>query len=508
MSAFNQSSVTATAAFIDQNTFSELESFLYGGPSAVTWFVSSVMKSNWFSVVPIVLRHNAGQPNFGLSNVSAVINRSADYVLNVWFRCRFPRLRLIQHATASLVEGSVRWVNNLMHNLFEQVQLTFNELEVQQFSSHWLDAHMIARMSASKLLAYKNLIGAVSPLTSPVQASAAGATLVGTLGTSASYSCILPFFFGEDSGLALPIAALPYNEVKINYKIRSIRELLMVEPGVTGGIVGATTYSLSDVTMVDDTGATNSQPAALIDPQTHAHYAVVHNDERVKMGDAPRDILIRQVQSVAPQPMGDIASASQKQYDLRFVQGIISLFWFCENTSLYDFNGGSQGRELSNYSTLSEIACLSSGPSSPVFSMMDPITQSMLMYENQARLVEGSDYFALIQPLLFSESAPQEITHIGFHMFTYALKPWSPLTPCGSTNYGRLSNVSITHQMSADAIANYAGVMTNGDIIRIGRVSNPTVATVSFPQRWRHVIMAQNWNIVRIANGSLGYPAL
>ena len=37
----------------------------------------------------------------------------------------------------------------------------------------------------------------------------------------------LPFFFTRDSGVALPTAALPYNDMRINFKFRDWKQLLV-----------------------------------------------------------------------------------------------------------------------------------------------------------------------------------------------------------------------------------------------------------------------------------------
>jgi hypothetical protein len=42
-------------------------------------------------------------------------------------------------------------------------------------------------------------------------------------------SITLPFFFSQDSGLALPIAALPYPETRIDIAFRELEDLLQVD---------------------------------------------------------------------------------------------------------------------------------------------------------------------------------------------------------------------------------------------------------------------------------------
>jgi len=144
----------ASHLFIDLATFSEIEGFLYGGPDAVTWFVAAVQKANWMSFLPITLRH-IGTIDFGQKNVSASVNRSGDYVLHLWFRTQIPQLELVQ----SFVQGqnagiysdsSIRWTRNLMHNLFEKVNISFNELVVQEFDNYWLDFNFLSSVKRRK----------------------------------------------------------------------------------------------------------------------------------------------------------------------------------------------------------------------------------------------------------------------------------------------------------------------------------------------------------------------
>jgi hypothetical protein len=482
------SSPTAANLFIDLATFSETEGFIYGGPDAVTLFVAAVQKANWFSYLPIVLRHS-GVMDFGQKNVCANVNRSADYVLHVWFRAQIPQLELVQDgvvggAAGIFTDSSIRWTRNLMHNLFEKVNISFNELTVQEFDNYWLDFNYQLRKRGSKRVGYRNMIGDIASMTSPVPPGV-------PLGTGGYFTCILPFFFGEDSGIALPVAALPFNEININYVIRKWEELVVVYPGTaaTGGPNGPGTGRPATCSDVYIFGSQNQKPA-LRDPQTQAHYAVVHNDERVKMGDAPRDMLIHQIQSAQNAPFKDISTRTT--FDIRLSHAIVVLAWAAQNVSLLAWNSGSCGGEWSNYTT------------EPAYAGLDPIQFTDLVYENTSRLAAGSDYFSLIHPDLMSDATPDET---GYHMWSYSLLPWDPLKPAGSTNFSKLANVSISHQMSPAAQAS-AGINTasglpedqNGNVIQYPDSSGNEVA---FPQQYRHILLGRNWNIARVANGSL-----
>lgn len=483
----------ASHLFIDLATFSEIEGFLYGGPDAITWYVAAVQKANWHSFLPITLRH-IGTVDFGQKNVAASVNRSGDYVLHVWFRAQIPQLELVQPYVAGVNAGiftdaTIRWTRNLMHNIFEKVNISFNELVVQEFDSYWLDFNFQFRKSGAKRIGYRNMIGDIASMTTAVAPGVA-------LGTGAYFQCYLPFWFGEDSGIALPVAALPFNDIKINYVFRRWEELVVVYPGTaaTGGPGGAGTGRAATCSDVFVFGSTTQKPS-LLDPQTNAHYAVVHNDERVKMGDAPRDMLIHQIQSTQNAPFKDISSRSS--FDIRLSHSIVLFCFAAQNVSLLNVNSGQCGGEWSNYTT------------EPGYLGLDPIAFSTLVYENTCRLAQGSDYYALMHPDIFSEATPDES---GYHMWSYSLKPWDPLKPAGSTNYSKLANVSISHDMSPAAQAS-AGIGTASGFpedAQGNQLFYPDSAGVDqhFAQRYLHIFLARNWNIARAANGSLGQPTL
>ena len=466
------SATTASNLFIDLATYSETEGFLYGGPEAITWFVRTVQKANWFSFIPLSLRQQ-GTFAFGQRNSSAIVNRSGDYVLDVWFRCQIPQVICDQTVPPTVsTSAAYAWTRNLMHNLIERCSITFNELVVHEFDSNWLDYNFEFRCRGSKRLGYRNMIGDIAAMTLQVAPA-------NVLGTGGFFSVPLPFFFTEDSGVALPVAALPFNDIKINYTFRALANLLYVNPGLS---TDGTQIQLSNIHVVGGTAAPEMQEAA-----TFSHYAVVHNDERVAMGDAPRDMLIRQVQNTQQQSFTNAVSGARQSFDLRLSHAMIAIFFAMKNTTL----AGLQ----SNYTT------------EPHYAGLDPISFSTLIYENTTRVAMGSDYYSLMCPWYVSDAIPEET---GYHMYSYAIHPWLQ-DPSGSTNYSKLANVSLAHDPSPAATnaANVAAPTNSaGGLIRepvFGTLGAPAPLS---PQTFVHVFESCNWNIVRVANGSLGLPVL
>ena len=88
---------------------------------------------------------------------------------------------------------------------------------------------------------------------------------------------------------------------------------------------------------------------------------------------------------------------------------------------------------------------------------VDPIESTSLTYENTMRLGDmGSDYYSLVQPWYH---APRIPVVTGYHMYSYSLD-FICLDPLGSTNYGKLTNVSVTPKASGAAIASVGGAFT------------------------------------------------
>jgi hypothetical protein len=78
----------------------------------------------------------------------------------------------------------------------------------------------------------------------------------------------------------------------------------------------------------------------------------------------------------------------------------------------------------------------------------DPIERASLLYETTPRLgLLDTSYYSLTQPYYHAPSLPAStgapvFCPTGYHMYSYSLE-FASLDPLGSTNYGKLTNVSI-----------------------------------------------------------------
>ena len=465
MSSISTSNVTS--GFIDLATFDEIEKYLYGGHDATAYFVRETRKATWFTQVPVVLSRAAGSPAFG-QEWSVAISRAGDYMLQTWLRLTTPAVT-VNTAGAGNTNSRIRWTRNFMHNIIRECCITFNDLIAARFDNYHLDFWAAFTVPEGKRNGYNNMIGNFEDMVQP-QTTIPAFTL----------NLPLPFFYSRDSGVALPTAALPYNEMRINFYFRDWNQLLILET------TAATGDTRKDIQASDLTPA---QVPVLGNTQVWANYAIVSNDERKRMACAPRDILIEQVQT-APRQSFTPSTNAQQSFDIRFSHAIKVLFFAVRNTT--------SNAEWSNYLTSSPVYDAAGGSVSftPPGAAADPIFQTSLIYENTNRLAQmGSDYFSLVNPWFHAPVIPREA---GYHSYSYSLD-FISLDPMGSTNYGKLTNVSIVPEASTTARIGALGTLIGGGNSPDG---------VDFAQKYEFIVTAVNNNIIRVSGGALGFPVL
>jgi hypothetical protein len=459
-----------TSGFIDLATFDELEKYMYGGKNAITYFVRETRKSTWFTQVPTVLSRGSGTADFG-QEWSANISRAGDYLLQLWLRVEIPEVGLKDDEQNSGLQ--LRWTRNLMHNLIRESSITFNDLSAARLDNYFLDFWAAFTVPAGKQVGYNNMIGNYSDM---IQPAIAGNTI-----RSFILNLPLPYFFTRDSGVALPTAALPYNEMRIQFWFRDWKDLLIVDnpaPPVVPGVVPSCP-SRPPVASELIGGV-----PSLSNVYVWANYALVSNDERKRMGCAPRDLLIEQVQTAPVQTFNPLNNRGPS-YDIRFAHAIKALFFAVRNTSC-----SSEWSVYTNTSPKVASRLIDWNPGYP--SATDPILSTTLIYENTQRLSQmGSDYFSLVQP--YYQPSAVIPTETGYHMYSYSLD-FIALDPMGSTNYGKLTNVSIVPYASDQCVAAANGAIGTGG----GNFKN----TYSF------IVVAINNNVIRVSGGALGFPVL
>jgi hypothetical protein len=158
---------------------------------------------------------------------------------------------------------------------------------------------------------------------------------------------------------------------------------------------------------------------------------------------------------------------------------------------------GYGGDLFSNYtrkSVAQEIATTTLGSSTQgaQYIRKSAIEKASLLYENTSRLSDmPSSYFTRVNPYYHQTSVP---TEDGIHSYSYSLDS-SSIDPMGSTNFGKLTNVSLSITPASGII------LTTG---LPGAVDDLNVAGTPCDV----VICAVNHNVIRVSGGAVGFPVL
>ena len=210
--------------------------YLTGNPQ-ITFFKVVYRRHTNFSMESIEQTFN-GSADFG-KKVTATISRNGDLIHRVYLQVELPSVRVAQGK-------NFRWVNWVGHALIKNVEVEIGGQRIDKHYGDWLHIWNELTQESGKQDGYANMVGNVDRLFRPVgtattnQTAAIGTNPVSGLAgdnleaggsklsagemPAATLFIPLQFWFCRNPGLALPLIALQYHEVKINIEFRNAAE--------------------------------------------------------------------------------------------------------------------------------------------------------------------------------------------------------------------------------------------------------------------------------------------
>lgn len=411
-------------------------------------FVKKTVKTNIFSLAPQSHVTQGATPAFG-GKASWKIGRQGDYLLNNWIRAEISGVT----AANALPNGLfLRWTHNVGHNIFRDIELAFSTVPAAQFDEFYLDFFSAFSVPASKRNVYDNMIGNLPELVNPI----VDVLAAGTVQVLPSFilNVPLPLPYSRDNGIALPTGALIYNEVTLNVTMRPWTEL-MVASNPTDGVVDGVAPGYSRQIQTSDVVA----PPTIVRMDAWGTYAIVASEERRRMGKVPRDMIWEVIQTASNVSI-QTPTVTAVGY-LRYTYAVKALFFGMRNTSVPGQLSNYTSRQALCYvvpskgvdATNATVDMELSSTEFPAPNAFDPIDGMTLKYEGSDRVCMNADYFSMIQPYFFGDSVPA-VT--GYHVFSYSVN-FVDSSHGGSTDYGKLTNVSMEVHLGADAQAALTG---------------------------------------------------
>jgi hypothetical protein len=383
-----------------------------------------------------------------------------------------------------------RWTPNIGHNLIDEAYLQFNDLVVNKITNYHMDFLRGFMVCASKKAGYDCMIGNVAKLTNPYLTVDPDEFRVkqGTSLPRYPLNIPLPFWFTRNPSDAIIHAACPFNDIKLTIKFRPWQDLLIVDELLPAGT--ATGFSTRPIASPNWNTVLTTSTVRLQSCQVWAHYAVIPNGDREKVGEeADIDVMIEQIQTI-PATSFAPATNDQRGIDLRFSNSIRAIFFAMRNTAWRS--------EWSNYSTHTTVGNSSSvNAASHVYGITfgnnnvsadDPIARAVLTYENVDRVNMFSDYYSMVAPYYTAVSIPDSI---GYHVLPYCNRLDSN-QPDGTTNFARLASVTLNLEASLAAI----------DCNTAAPVGSHLRSTFDI------IITACSNTILRFSSGSAGFPVV
>jgi hypothetical protein len=301
--------------------------YISGNPQITFWKVLYKRHTN-FAVESIEVTFN-GQADFN-KRVTAVINRNADLMYKTYVQVVLPQIDLRTPATGGTFSpggttSGFRWLNYIGHRLIKQVEVEIGGQRIDRQYGDWMQIWTQLSTDAGTVSALDSIIGNTHDLV--LMKRAAGLALDATCAASeTTVSCVprqgcpaktlyipLQFWFCRNPGLAIPLIALQYHEVRINVDFETWQNCIYYETSVGTVSTGAAAQSLAAASLYVD-------------------YVYLDTEERRRFAQQSHEYLIEQVQYTGAE---SITSSSNK-IQLNFNHPVKELFWVVQRDSFVD----------------------------------------------------------------------------------------------------------------------------------------------------------------------------
>jgi hypothetical protein len=312
--------------------------FLTGTPEITFWKVSYRRHTNF--AMESIEQTFSGQADFG-RRVTCTISRNGDLCYRTYLQVTLPEINQAMKPSSGSPQGVfARWLDFPGEQLIAQVEVEIGGQRIDRQYGDWMHIWNQLTMSAEQQRGYFQMIGNTTQLTyitdpsfadiSGPCASAGGPSQVcaprKALPETTLYIPLL-FWFCRNPGLALPLIALQYHEVKINIDFRPIGECLWAVSTLAG--------TASDGTVSVSTAYQQSLVAASL----YIDYVFLDTDERRKMAQNPHEYLIEQLQFTGDESVG----SSSNKIKLNFNHPCKELIWVVQPDANVDYCASLEG---------------------------------------------------------------------------------------------------------------------------------------------------------------------
>ena len=303
--------------------------YLTGNPQITFWKVSYKRHTN-FAMESIEQTFN-GQADFG-RRVTCTISRNGDLAYRTYLQVTLPEINQSMKGTSQ--DGVyARWLDFPGEQLISQVEVEIGGQRIDRQYGDWMHIWNNLTLPVDQQPGYYAMVGNTTELTfitdpsfnaidGPCQANAPRQVCAprNALPETTLY-VPFQFWYCRNPGLALPLIALQYHEVKINLDIRPIDECLWA--------VG----SLGCGTTAQGGRVNTAYNQSLVAASLYVDYVFLDTDERRRMAQNPHEYLIEQLQFTGDESVG----SSSNKIKLNFNHPVKELIWVVQPDQNVDY---------------------------------------------------------------------------------------------------------------------------------------------------------------------------
>lgn len=319
--------------------------YLTGNPQITFWKVTYRRHTN-FAVESIEQTFN-GQADFG-RRVTCTISRNGDLAYRTYLQVVLPEINQSM-ANGGVADGVVdyydavfaRWLDFPGEQLISQVEVEIGGQRIDRQYGDWMHIWNQLTLTAEQERGYHAMVGQTVQLTyitdplfanvdGPCDASAPQQVCAprNALPETTLY-VPLQFWYCRNPGLALPLIALQYHEVKINLDLRPIDECLWAMNTISNG----TAIKGQEVIDVTCAKVRAAYAQSLVAASLYVDYVFLDTDERRRMAQNPHEYLIEQLQFTGDESVG----SSSNKIKLNFNHPVKELVWVVQPDENVDY---------------------------------------------------------------------------------------------------------------------------------------------------------------------------
>lgn len=317
-----------TGGFLQLAATSNAETFLTTNPQ-ISFFKSVFRKYTRFALESIdELGTDTALNKFDTTKFTIKVPRNGDLLNGAYLVFNLPAIYSGKTSSTNPKTYNFKWVKNLASHIIRDVTLKIGGVSINSFTGEWINIHKELMGSDEEKRLGSKLYGSIPELYDPenavgnngnyphirssVQSDYSGFDIITisdatTTGTFPSIPAVtikipLPFFFTGKSGLALPLIALQYHEVSIDFTLAPLYDLFTVidtTPGSTsyGKRVKVTRSLDGDLGFENFTKDSNFSSSETLEITGKAEfvYAFLDTEERKRFAAFEHEYLITQV---------------------------------------------------------------------------------------------------------------------------------------------------------------------------------------------------------------------